>query len=66
MGEKSIEEKLVAVWDRLRPKWIHKNSRGILNSIPELQGFEELKSKEKKTKAKPTSGSESKEPDPAP
>jgi hypothetical protein len=50
IGEDSIEDKLVEVWDRLRPKWIHKNTRAILNSIPELEGFEELKSTDKKTK----------------
>jgi len=66
IGEESIEEELVAVWDRLRPKWIHKNSRATLNSISELDGFEELKPKEKKAKPKPTSGADSKKPDPAP
>jgi 20S proteasome alpha/beta subunit len=34
ISEDSIESKLVAVWNRLRPKWIGKHSRPILNFNP--------------------------------
>jgi hypothetical protein len=66
ISEDSIEDKLVAVWKRLRPKWVGKNSRPILNAIAELNGFEELRPKEKKIKSKPTSGVDDAKPDPAP
>jgi hypothetical protein len=59
IGEDSIDEKLVAVWNRLRPKWIHSHERPILNSIPELDGFDEIKKKEKKGKEKSSSGADS-------
>jgi hypothetical protein len=66
MGEDSIDEKLVAVWNRLKPKWIHSHERPILNSIPELDGFDEIKKKEKKGKEKSSSVADSQAPAPTP
>jgi hypothetical protein len=51
LGEDTIEESLVRVWNKLRPHWIGKESRAILNSLPELKDFEKLK-EERKPKAK--------------
>jgi 20S proteasome alpha/beta subunit len=51
LGENTIEKKLISVWNKLRPKWIGKESRAILNSLTELPGFEEIK-EEKKEKEK--------------
>jgi len=45
--KKTIDRTLVKVWNKLRPHWIGQQSRELLNSIPELDGFPELKKKEK-------------------
>jgi 20S proteasome alpha/beta subunit len=61
LSEDAIEKKLVPVWNMLRPKWIGKKSRVILNAIPEIDGFAEIKKEEKpkrkkaKTSSKPPS-----------
>jgi hypothetical protein len=47
LGEDTINNKLVSVWHKLRPKWIGKQSRPILNSLPELEGFGEIKKEPK-------------------
>jgi hypothetical protein len=60
LGEDSLEDKLFAVWNLLRPKWIGEKSRAILNALPEMQGFDEIKKKEKperKDKPKPSTDS---------
>ncbi len=49
-SEDAIETGLVKVWDKLRPRWIGKESRAILNSLPELTSFEKLKEEKKKRK----------------
>ena len=56
-GEQTTEIDLIKVWDKLRPRWIGKESRTILNSITELKDFEKLKEerKTKKKKKKPAS-----------
>ncbi|GAC1631461.1 MAG: hypothetical protein NVS9B14_03330 [Candidatus Acidiferrum sp.] len=46
--KKTIDGTLVKVWNKLRPHWVGPESRELLNSIPELDGFPELKKKEKK------------------
>lgn len=46
--EETVEKKLVAVWNKLRPRWIGKQSRAILNDIPELAGFPEIKEEDVK------------------
>jgi 20S proteasome alpha/beta subunit len=52
-GEQTTEGDLIKVWDKLRPRWIGKESRTILNSIVELKDFEKLKEERKpKTKKK--------------
>jgi len=37
--DKTVEERLVKVFEKLKPRWIARESAEILNSIPELQGF---------------------------
>ena len=37
--EETVENKLVKVWGRLKPRWIQRESADILNSISELEGF---------------------------
>jgi hypothetical protein len=48
--KKSIDGILVKVWDRLRPHWIGKQARDLLNSILELREFPELKKEETEPK----------------
>src|ERR1700674_1305767 len=52
LSEATIEGKLLTVWGKLRPKWIGKESRDILNSLEELAGFEKLKEGKKRKKKK--------------
>ena len=52
--DKTIEEKLVKVWYKLRPRWFGKESVEILNSNSELKGFPRVqveKKRRKKTKS---------------
>jgi hypothetical protein len=37
--EKTIDEKLVMVWRKLRPQWIARQTAEVLNDIPEMAGF---------------------------
>jgi hypothetical protein len=52
LSEGTIEGKLLTVWGKLRPRWIGKESRDILNSLEELAGFEKLKEDKKRKKKK--------------
>jgi 20S proteasome alpha/beta subunit len=52
LSEDTIENSLVTVWNKLRPRWIGKESREILNSPPELKDFDKIKEEKKKTKPK--------------
>lgn len=60
--DKTIEEKLVKVWWKLRPRWFGKESVEILNSISELKGFPKMQV-EKKTRRKKKNLKFSKPPD---
>jgi len=51
-GEQTTEGDLIKVWDKLRPRWIGKESRTILNAIVELKDFEKLKEERKPTTKK--------------
>jgi hypothetical protein len=51
LTENTIENKLVSVWAKLRPRWIGKESRDILNSLEELTGFDKLKEAKKRKKS---------------
>ncbi len=46
--DKTIDSILLKVWPKLRPKWIGRESRALLNSIPELTEFPPLLKGEKK------------------
>ncbi len=46
--QKSVEERLGRVWQKLRPRWMGKESREILNAIPELLEFELIPEPKKK------------------
>ena len=37
--DETVEKKLVKVWEKLKPRWIQRESADILNSISELAGF---------------------------
>jgi len=37
--DKTVEERLVKLWNKLRPQWIARKSAEVLNDIPELAGF---------------------------
>jgi hypothetical protein len=37
--KKTVEKKLVRVWEKLKPRWIQRESADILNDIPELVEF---------------------------
>jgi len=50
--DKTIEEKLVKVWYKLRPRWFGRESVEILNSIPELRGFPKMQVEKKRRKKK--------------
>jgi hypothetical protein len=52
LSEDTIETSLVKVWDKLRPRWIGKESREILNSLPELKDFDKIKEEKQKPKPK--------------
>jgi hypothetical protein len=52
LSEDTIEGSLVTVWNKLRPRWIGKESREILNSLAELKDFEKIKEEKKKIKTK--------------
>lgn len=50
--DKTIEEKLVKVWYKLRPRWFAKESVEIPNSISELKGFPKMQVEKKRRKKK--------------
>lgn len=52
LSEDTIEKKLVSVWNKLRPKWMGRESRLILNSLPELNEFEQIKEESKSNRRK--------------
>ncbi|HXM64193.1 MAG TPA: hypothetical protein VN950_25250 [Terriglobales bacterium] len=52
LSEDTIEGGLVTVWNKLRPRWIGKESREILNSLPELKDFDKIKEEKKRPKPK--------------
>lgn len=62
--KKTVEKKLVRVWEKLKPRWLAKESVDILNDIPEMNEFDPIKEeeaikKQKKNKSKETiNGSE--------
>jgi hypothetical protein len=51
--KKSTEGILVKVWNKLRPHWIGEQSRGLLNSIPELSEFQKLEEEKKGKREEP-------------
>jgi hypothetical protein len=44
--KKTVEKKLVRVWEKLKPRWIARESADILNDIPELTGFSPIEKDE--------------------
>jgi len=52
--EGTIEKKFIRVWSKLRPKWFGKESVELLNSIPELDGFELIEAEAKPSSSKKT------------
>jgi hypothetical protein len=54
LSEDTVDKKLVSVWNMLRPHWIGKKSREILNTLPELDGFPQIKKESKQSEQKKT------------
>ena len=50
--EDTIEEKLVPIWYRMRPKWLGKTERLVLNSVKVLEPFEKIREETKRRKKK--------------
>jgi 20S proteasome alpha/beta subunit len=63
--EETIEEKLIPVCYDMSPNLLRTRDYAVLNSLPELDGFPEVKKPEKKTKPKPKKA-QSQPPEPTP